>query len=102
MEKQTKLENIEKPGTTPFGAPTFNGEDTKRKCIESVITETQEEQINEFYNGVLDYLTNHSDRFFKKRITVDTLKDFLKHQIAKKDNIKLELNVNSTLLGIML
>ena len=79
------LGNKKNPCKTPFGASTFNGDDAKRKCIEFVGTPEEEEQINDFYNWVLDYLQNNSDRFFKKAVAADGLKEILKNPIVKKE-----------------
>ena len=54
------LDNKTNPCTTPFGASTYNNEETKRKSIEFVVTSAEGDQINELYNRVLDYLTNNN------------------------------------------
>ena len=79
------------PTGTPFGASTFNGEEAKRKNIDFFLAPAQEEELSRFYEWALPYLAEHSERIFRKKMTIDQVADCLKNPITKKGDFKPQL-----------
>ena len=53
------LGNSNHPRTTPFGASTYNGEDTKRNSIDSVVAKIEEENPDCAWEEIAATLEDH-------------------------------------------
>ena len=72
------------PTTTPFGAGTFNGEEAKRKNIDFFLYSEQEDFLKQIHSWAVPYLSEQSERIFRKHMTVDQVSECLKHPIVKR------------------
>ena len=92
------LGNKSKPVSTPFGATSFNDEATSRKTIEFNLTEEQEEQFKRFDEWAIGYLSEHSERLFKKKLTPDQVREGYRSPVTKKGSYRghLRCKINSS------
>ena len=88
----------DKPVSTPFGATSFNDEATSRKTIEFNLTEEQEEQFKRFDVWAIGYLSEHSERLFKKKLTPDQVREGYRSPVTKKGSYRghLRCKINSS------
>ena len=86
------------PVSSPFGATSFNDEATSRKTIEFNLTEGQEEQFKRFDEWAISYLSEHSERLFKKKLTPDQVREGYRSQVTKKGSYlgHLRCKINSS------
>ena len=92
------LGSKDKPVSTPFGASSFNDEATSRKTIEFNLTEEQEEQFKRFDEWAIGYLSEHSERLFKKKLTPDQVREGYRSPVTKKGSYRghLRCKINSS------
>ena len=86
------------PVSSPFGATSFNDEATSRKTIEFNLTEEQEEQFKKFNEWAIGYLSEHSERIFKKKLTPDQVSEGYRSPVTKKGSYRghLRCKINSS------
>ena len=86
------------PGSTPFGATSFNDEATSRRTIEFNLTHDQEEQFRQFDEWAISYLSEHSERIFKKKLTTDQVREGYRSPVTKKGSYRghLRCKINSS------
>ena len=86
------------PVTTPFGATAFNDETTSRKTIEFNLTPELEEQFQQFDEWAINYLSDHSERVFKKKLTPDQVREGYRSPVTKKGSYRghLRCKINSS------
>ncbi len=86
------------PVSSPFGATSFNDEATSRKTIEFNLTEEQEEQFKKFNEWAIGYLSEHSERLFKKKLTPDQVSEGYRSPVTKKGSYRghLRCKINSS------
>ena len=71
------------PASSPFGATAYNDEATSRKTIEFNLTPEQEEEFKRFDEWAVSYLSEHSERLFKKSLTSDQVREGYKSPVTK-------------------
>jgi hypothetical protein len=74
------------PVSTPFGATSFNDEVTTRKTIEYNISPAQEAQFEKFDNWSIGYISLHSERLLKKKLTEDQVREGYRSPVTRKAN----------------
>ncbi len=86
------------PVSSPFGATSFNDEATSRKTIEFNLTEEQEDQFKKFNEWAIGYLSEHSERLFKKKLTPDQVSEGYRSPVTKKGSYRrhLRCKINSS------
>jgi hypothetical protein len=92
------LGDRENPVLSPFGATTFNDELNSRQPVEFILDEKQEAHWAAFDTWAIAYLSEHSERIFKKTLTVDQVKDTYKSPVTRKENYPAHLRckINTT------
>ncbi len=85
------------PASTPFGATAFNDEKTTRKTIEFNLTPEQEKGIAAFDEWAIKYLSQNSERLFKKKLSIEQVKEGYRSPMTKKGtyNAHLRCKVNT-------
>ena len=83
-----KLGSKTEPTSSPFGATAFNDEATTRKTIEFNLTPEHEEEFKRFDEWAISYLSEHSERLFKKSLTQDQVRDGYKSPVTKKEGYR--------------
>ena len=89
----------DEPSSTPFGATSWGDEATTRKTIEFNITSAQEAIFEEITNWVLDYITKHSERLFRKPMTLQQATDSFRPPVTKKGDYKPHLRCKMNTSG---
>ena len=72
------------PMRTPFGACSFNDEKASRRTIEFTLNPQQVEKFKAFDAWAVEYLVKHSDRIFKKRLTMQEVQGMYKCPASQK------------------
>ena len=90
------------PVTSPFGATSFNDEANMccRKTIEFNLTPELEESFREFDEWAIAYLSEHSERIFKKTFSADQVREGYKSPVTKKKeyrgHLRCKINMSGT------
>ena len=79
------LGSQDQPTNSPFGASSYNDEATTRKTIDFRLTPEQEAEWSEFDAWAVDYLTEHSERLFKKKLERAQVSEHYRSPVSKKD-----------------
>ena len=92
------LGDRENPVHNPFGATSFGDEVNTRQTIEFILDEKQDAHWAAFDKWAIAYLSEHSERLFKKVLTIDQVKDTYKSPVTRKDNYQphLRCKINTT------
>ena len=75
----------EHPSKTPFGATTYDGAESSQKTIEFNISDTEVENFNTIVSWLAAYLASHSERIFKKSMTLDQVMESIKSPVTQRD-----------------
>ena len=75
----------EHPSKTPFGATTFDGQESSQKTIEFNISDTEVENFNTIVSWLAAYLASNSERIFKKSMTLDQVMESIKSPVTQRD-----------------
>ena len=88
----------EQPVRTPFGASTYNNEDTPRKTLEFRLTDQQVEEFVDFDTWAIQYLADNSERLFKKQLTKAQVEEHYRSPLSRKEGYQplLRCKVNCT------
>ena len=88
----------EQPVRTPFGANTYNNEDTPRKTLEIRLTDQQVEEFVAFDTWAIQYLADNSERLFKKQLTKAQVEEHYRSPLSRKEGYQplLRCKVNCT------
>ena len=88
----------EQPVRTPFGASTYNNEDTPRKTLEFRLTDQQVEEFVAFDTWAIQYLADNSERLFKKQLTKAQVEEHYRSPLSRKEGYQplLRCKVNCT------
>jgi hypothetical protein len=70
--------------TTPFGASSYGEEQTQRKTIEFRLPPQWVEHFQNFDAWAITYLAAHSERLFKKLLSVDQVKEMYKPCVSQR------------------
>ena len=73
------------PTTTPFGANTFNDEDTARKNIEFRLTPEQDAEMHAFDDWAKDYLEQNSERLMKKKLSREQIEEHYRSPVRRQE-----------------
>ena len=73
------------PTTSPFGANTFNDEDTARKNIELRLTPEQDAEMRAFDDWAKDYLEQNSERLMKKKLSREQIEEHYRSPVRRQD-----------------
>ncbi len=86
------------PLSTPFGATSFNDEATTRKTIEFNLSPEQEDFFQRFDEWAVGYLSEHSERLFRKKLSPDQVREGYRSPVTKKAGYRghLRCKINST------
>jgi hypothetical protein len=86
--------------TTPFGASSFGEEQTQRKTIEFRLPPQWVEHFQSFDAWAIAYLTEHSERLFKKLLTEDQVREMYKPTVTQRGSypatLRCKLNVGGS------
>ena len=74
----------EQPTRTPFGATTFDGQETAQKTIEFNITEEEVESFRDVVEWLPEYLTANSELLFKKTMSRDQIAESLRSPVTQR------------------
>ena len=86
--------------TTPFGASSFGEEQTQRKTIEYRLPPQWVEHFQKFDTWAIAYLTEHSERLFKKLLTTEQVKEMYKPTVTQRGSyaatLRCKLNIGGS------
>ena len=71
--------------STPFGASSYNDEDSVRKTLDLRITEDEAQFFQQLDAWALDYLAVNSERLFKKALTADQVREHYRSPVTQKE-----------------
>ena len=84
---------------SPFGATSFGDEVNTRLTIEFKLDEKQVEHWDAFDTWAIAYLVEHSDRLFKKVLTIEQVKEAYKSPVTRKEgyqpHLRCKINTSS-------
>ncbi len=90
----------DEPSSTPFGATSWGDEVTTRKTIEFNISPEQEAKFAEITAWAHEYLAQHSERIFRKTMTVEQVTDSFRPPVSKKGefrpHLRCKINTSGT------
>ena len=92
----------EEPLTSPFGASSFGDEQTTRKTIEFRIRVAWVDFFDRFDAWAVTYLTCHSERLFKKPLTIDQVRDGYKPCVSRRGTYPPTLRCKLNIAGVVL
>ena len=95
-----KLGSKSEPVSSPFGATSFNEEATSRKTIEFNLTPEQEEQFQQFDEWAIAYLSEHSERLLKKKLTPEQVREGYRSPVTKKGSYRGHLRCKINCSGV--
>ena len=75
----------EAPLRTPFGAGTYNDEDTPRKNLDFRLNDQQAEEFAAFDSWAIKYLADNSERLFKKQLTIAQVEEHYRSPLSQKE-----------------
>ena len=92
------LGDRENPVISPFGGTAFNDELNSPQTVEFILDDKQEAHWAAFDKLAIAYLSEHSERLFKKVLTIDQVKDTYKSPVTRKENYPAHLRckINTT------
>jgi len=108
LQKGPKCEKItfslgeqDAPVSSPFGATSFNDEAnaTSRRTIEFNLTPEQEEIFQAFDNWACSYLSENSERIFRKALSIDQIREGYRSPVTKKGSYRGHLRCKINLSG---
>lgn len=73
------------PASTPFGASTYGDDVSQRKTLELRLTDAQAQEFVNFDIWAIDYLTEHSERLFKKKQTRSQIEEHYRSPVTRKE-----------------
>ena len=79
------LGDREQPVLSPFGATSFGDEVNPRLTIEFKLDENQDAHWNAFDKWAIAYLAEHSERLFKKILTIEQVKEAYKSPVTRRE-----------------
>ena len=79
------LGSAQAPVTTPFGATCYGDESLQRKTLELRLTPAQDEEFQDFDNWALDYVEEHSERLFKKKLTRSQIEEHYRSPVTRRE-----------------
>jgi hypothetical protein len=86
--------------TTPFGASSFGEEQTQRKTIEFRLPPQWVEHFQSFDAWAIVYLTEHSERLFKKLLTTEQVTEMYKPTVTQRGSypatLRCKINVGGS------
>ena len=74
----------ELPTKTPFGATTYDGQESIQKTIEFNISDEEVEVFRGIVEWLADYLAIHSERIFKKTMSREQVADSLRSPVTQR------------------
>jgi len=90
----------EEPLTSPFGASSFGDEQTTRKTIEFRIPVVWVDFFDRFDAWAVTYITCHSERLFKKSLTLEQVRDGYKPCVSRRGTypptLRCKLNIGGS------
>ena len=78
----------EHPTKTPFGATTFDGQESSQKTIEFNISDTEVAHFKAIVDWLAGYLASHSERIFKKTMTRDQVMESIKSPVTQREGFQ--------------
>ena len=87
------------PLTTPFGATNFGGEETARRTLEFSLSQEQYEFRKSFDEWAVKYLFDNCTRFFKKKQTMDQIREQYKSPVSQKGDYRPMLRTKINVSG---
>ena len=76
--------SIEHPTRTPFGATTFDGQESAQKTIEFNLSEDEVETFQGIVDWLAGYLATHSERIFKKTLSKEQVVESLRSPVTQR------------------
>ena len=76
--------NKEQPTKTPFGATTFNNEESAQKTIEFNLTDEEVAMFESIIGWLTNYLTDNSERIFKKVMSREQVSESLRSPVTQR------------------
>jgi hypothetical protein len=73
------------PTQAPFGASTYNDEESVRKTLDLRLNEQEAQFFEELDAWAVEYITKHSERLFKKALTLDQVREHYRSPVSKKE-----------------
>ena len=74
----------ELPTKTPFGATTYDGQESIQKTIEFNISDEEVDVFRGIVEWLADYLAIHSERIFKKTMSREQVADSLRSPVTQR------------------
>ena len=74
----------EHPTKTPFGATTFDGQESTQKTIEFNISDEEVEEFRGIVEWLAGYLAIHSERIFKKAMSKEQVAESLRSPVTHR------------------
>ena len=87
------------PLTTPFGASSFGEDISNRKTIEFRLPPQWLAYFQSLDDWTVPYLAEHSERIFKKKMTVDQVRDCYKPCVNQRGNYPATLRCKMQVAG---
>ena len=89
------------PVTSPFGATSFNDETnmSSRRTIEFNLTPELEDVFQSFDEWACEYLSEHSERIFRKTLSIDQIRDGYRSPVTKKGSYRGHLRCKINMSG---
>ena len=79
-----KVGSKEQPSRSPFGATTYDGQETAQKTIEFNLSEEEVETFKDVVEWLTGYLAGHSERIFRKQMTREQVSDSLRNPVTQR------------------
>ena len=76
--------SIEQPTKTPFGATTFDGQESAQKTIEFNLSEVEVEKFKGIVEWLEGYLSVHSERIFRKPMTREQISESIRSPVTQR------------------
>ena len=99
LNQRQRSEICEQPVLRPFGATSFGDEVNPRFTIEFKWDENQEAHWNAFDKWAVASLAEHSERLFKKTLTIEQVKEAYKSPVTRKEGYQPHLRCKMNTQG---
>ena len=78
------LGSKEQPTRSPFGATTYDGQETSQKTIEFNLTDEEVETFKGIVDWLTGYIAGHSERIFRKQMSKEQVSDSLRNPVTQR------------------
>ena len=78
------LGSKEQPTRSPFGATTYDGQETAQKTIEFNLTDEEVESFKGIVDWLTEYIAGHSERIFRKQMSTEQVSESLRNPVTQR------------------